>query len=148
MLVNVSGLPILLLVVLALALFAFFHDRARQRLRTHPETGARQLAQSLSHQGQIESAVRVIKRNTGWSRQLCARYVSALTSSGAESQLPDVIDDYPDLPRETTKWVQALLCDDQEAAAVIYIADQTGWALPEAEAYLQRFSPVADSRGR
>src|SRR5690625_3861603 len=139
MVVGMSGLTLLMLTVAALAVGVAISHFGNRPVRAHPEPAAHRIAQNLVHQGKFSAARRVIKRNTEWSWRLSQRYVLALAQGREETHLLDVIDDYPELPRDVQAWVGFLMAEGHVNEAVAYVASRTDWTAATSRAYLRRF---------
>lgn len=144
--VGVSGLTLFMLVVAALAVGAVVSHFGNRPVRAHPEAAAHRIAQELVDQGKFSAARRVIKRNTQWSWRLSQHYVLALAQGRDETHLPDVIEDYPELPRDARAWVGFLMAEGHVNEAVTYVASRTDWTTATCRAYLRRFGFRADGR--
>lgn len=143
---GMSGLTLLMLTVAALTVVAVISHFGNRPVRAHPEPAAHRIAQDLARRGKLSAARRVIKRNTEWSWRLSQRYVLALAQGRDETHLPDVIDDYPELPRDVQAWVGFLMAEGHVNAAVAYVASRTDWTAATSRAYLRRFDLRNDDR--
>src|SRR5699024_330676 len=115
---GMSGLTLLMLTVAALTVVAAMSHFGNRPVRARPEPAAPRIAQVLARRGKLSAAGRVIKRNTEWSWRLSQRYVLVLALGRDETHLPDVIDDYPELPRDVQAWVGFLMAEGHVNAAV------------------------------
>lgn len=133
---DVSGVPLLTITVVVLAVIMSMRQRGFRMVRERPEPEAQELATDLMHNHRRSEAKRVIHRNTGWSQRLSGNFVDAVAQDDA--RLPDVVDDYPDLPRDTRRWAMFLLVEGYRGDAMSFITDNTGWPQATVRRYVRR----------